>query len=166
MKRMNLALFVGMAVSAVLSTAGCGKKCDCIPAEGSPDVALGKQSTPTVMASSPNPCEIDVDFGSMPVGQTATAVINVDNVGAGILELTFGSPSLPSSLVLSEDTLEPLEPGTFFPFGIVFTPSAVGVVSTTLTVKTDGMNLRCPADPKSDGVDVTVVVAGTGVGAK
>jgi len=160
------ALLQFLATGMILAGSGCGKKPECTGecAIGSPKLALGGTSGPEMIyANFPNPCEIDVDFGSLPTGQRATAVIQIEDVGTTALNLDFGKPSLDPEFEVDAGRPQPIQPGTFGEFTVSFEPLDAGMASSTFTIQTDGENGWCPAPTDSMiGDDITVVLAGTG----
>jgi len=116
-----------------------------------------------IRANDPNPCEIDVDFGTLGVGQSATAFIQIMNSGVAALDVSQVNPALDPEFILDFGPQESIPPGTLSQFTVTFQPDKVGEVSSTFTIQTDGINPDCPAPTgSSSGNDITVVLAGTG----
>src|ERR1700722_10243939 len=108
-----LAVLVGVAGSSGCKCAGGACEGDLA---GNPKVALGGQSDAgTVMAMFPNPCEIDIDFGAVPIGKASSATILIENVGDGVLDLGQLNPALDPEFSLSYSTPSPIGPGHFAP---------------------------------------------------
>ena len=153
-----------LAMGMILGGLNCkrGLECDC--AIGTPKVVLGGTDGPeSIDAGYPNPCEIDLDFGSLPVGQRATAVIQIENTGSSAVDISFGTPKLDAAFDLDLVMPQPIEPSTLYSFSVSFEPLDTGMASSTLTILTDGENPGCPAPTgTSAGNDITVVLAGTG----
>src|SRR4029077_15891449 len=85
---------VSLATAIALGSAGC-KASTITTSQGTPKAALGGISgAGTVMATFPNPCEIDVDFGNVPIGLSDSATIQVDNTGSAALDLSQVNPTL------------------------------------------------------------------------
>jgi len=117
-----------------------------------------------ISANDPNPCEIDVDFGTLPVGQPrATAFIQIVNTGPDALDLSQVIPNLDPEFALNDGTQYSIQPDALSEFTVTFQPYDAGQVSSTFTIQTDGINSRCPApSDESTGNTLTVVLAGTG----
>jgi len=144
--------------AALLAAASPGcKPCDCgWDEQGSPQVRLGPVDGGGVTGTIPNPCEIDVDFGPLPIGQGASAFIQVLNIGSGPLDLAQINPALNSKFGLDYGTQQPVESGEFGEFSVTFEASTPGAVSSSFTILTDGANSKCPSD--DGGVTVLTVV--------
>jgi len=159
----GLALLV-LAMGMILVGSGC-KSEECICERfGSPTVDLGGYDGGEIIsANDPNPCEIDVDFGTLGVGLSATAFIQIGNTGAAALDTSQVNPTLDPEFGLSYGPQEPIQPGTSSEFTLTFQPYKVGQVSSTFTIQTDGINSECPAPTGTSAGDLlTVVLAGTG----
>ncbi len=127
---------------------------------GIPRIALGGQSGPAlVTATNPNPCEIDLDFGEVPIGQTSTATVEIDNVGRSTLDLQDISPNLDSEFGVKYGTHPPIQPGSFDQFQVTFETYKVGQVNSMFLIQTDGVNPSCPAP----GSSITVQLTGSGI---
>jgi hypothetical protein len=157
-----------LAIVMILAGTGCVKT-ECLDCGGIglPKVQLASQSGPeTIDAVYPNPCEIDVDFGSLPVGQRASAAIQIEDLGAGTLDISFGAPQLDAAFDLDLAPPlppQPIEPSTLYSFSVSFEPLDTGPVSSSFAIQTDGVNPECPwPTGSSAGNDITVVLAGTG----
>jgi len=124
-------------------------------------VGLGIQSVPEpISAVFPNPCEIEVGFGSVVVGQRAIAVIQIGNLGGEPLDISYGVPSLAAAFDMDDSPQQPIQPGEFYSFTVSFEPLDTGAVSSTLTIQTDGSNFECPLG--SSNAVLTVELSGTG----
>ncbi len=153
-----------MSAALVMVCTGCNS--DCIGACGPepiPEVDLGGQSdhAGTVVAQDPNPCQIDVDFGTVTTGQQVTATIEIKNLGAGTLDLADVNPSLDPGFSLNYGTRQPILPGGYKEFSVTFRPYKAGQVQSTFMIQTDGKNEQCPLTPSSENI-VTVQLTGTG----
>ena len=126
---------------------------------GSPLVNLGARTGPTTTATIPNPCEIDIDFGGVPVGETASAVIEVADVGSAPLDLTgLQSVAGPGFAVTYSTPL--IQPGGSTEVSATFQPIATGPDATTVEIQTNGINNACPAPTSA----VTIQLTGVGLG--
>jgi hypothetical protein len=155
-----------LVISAVLalSCAGCFEKSYCLDcgAAGIPKVMLGAHSDAgTVAAQYPNPCEIDLDFGTVATGQEAAASIEIANLGGGPLDLSQVNPDLDPEFGLDYGVQEAIEPGAFDLFTVTFEPTEAGMVTSTFTIQTDGLNTECPSSGDVDS-SLVVVLGGTG----
>jgi hypothetical protein len=129
---------------------------------GSPRVALARQSGPTpATASFPDPCEIDLDFGDVPIEQMSSAEIEIDNIGRWTLDLQQSTPTVAPEFVLNYGTQSPIQPGSFGLFQLTFQPDNLRRVTSGFTIQTDGANYQCPP-PWDAGSIVTVQLTGTG----
>jgi hypothetical protein len=146
----------------VMGCVGC-KRTDGCCVLGSPQVVLGAPFADAgILVQYPNPCEIDMDFGTMATGQTITAPIEVENVGVGVLDLSQVDPTLDPAFVLDYGTPPPIQPGTFWQLDVTFQPSEADRVQSTFTIQTDGINPLCPVPTGSySGNVVTVQLTGT-----
>jgi hypothetical protein len=148
---------VGMCVVLLAAVPGCDSHCGCGWDEaGTPQVRLGPVDGGGVIGLIPNPCEIDVDFGAVPIGQGASAFIQVLNIGSGPLDLAQINPTLNTEFGLDYGTQQPVESGEFGQFSVTFEASTLGTVSSSFTILTDGANSECPSD--DGGVTVLTVV--------
>jgi hypothetical protein len=119
----------------------------------SPNVGSGYPS----LAS---PCELDLDFGSIPVGEGEESTIMVENQGTGILDLEIGALDPPFSLTLPPSN--EVQPGGSVEISVDFQPVNRGSFSSSLVIQTDGVNPSCPAAAGS-GSNLTVNLKGTAV---
>ena len=127
---------------------------------GSPLVALAGQSGPTVvMAIYPNHCEIDLDFGDVPIGEMSGATIDIENAGQSTLDLQDISPNLDPEFEVNYGAQPPIPPGSFNQFQVTVETYKVGQVNSVFQIQTDGVNPSCPA-PHSV---ITVQLTGTGI---
>ncbi len=113
------------------------------------------------MATIPNPCEIDVDFGDVPIGLTDQVTVEITNVGSGALDLSQVNPTLDPEFGLSYGTQQPIQTGEFGQFGVTFQPYKVGTVSSQFTIQTDGSSSTCPNG--TTNATVTVKLTGNGI---
>ena len=152
---------VGLGAVLLVAVPGCDSRCGCgWDEEGSPQVRLGPVDGGGVIGLILNPCEIDVDFGPLPIGQGASAFIQVLNIGSGPLDLAQINPALNSEFGLDYGTQQPVESGEFGEFSVTFEASTPGAVSSSFTILTDGANSKCPSD--DGGVTVlTVALSGS-----
>jgi hypothetical protein len=69
---LNVGLWAALLAAAAsgCKAGGCPPPCGAL---GSPELVLGPLDGGDVVAAFPNPCETDVDFGTLPVGQGASA---------------------------------------------------------------------------------------------
>ncbi len=124
-------------------------------------LGLADQFGPHVAtATYPNPCEIDVDFGSVPIGLSDQATVEIVNAGSGALDLSQVNPALDPEFGLSYGAQQPIQPGEFGEFGVTFQPYKVGQVTSSFTIQTDGWNSACPGGASNSSV--TVKLTGTG----
>jgi hypothetical protein len=150
----------GMCVVLLAAVPGCDSHCGCgWDEEGSPQVRLGPVDGGAVTATIPNPCELHVNFGAVPIGQGASAFIQVENIGSGPLDLAQINPTLNAQFGLDYGTQQPVESGEFGQFAVTFEASTFGTVSSSFSILTDGANSRCPSD---DGGVTVLTVALTG----
>ena len=149
-------------MSAVLSLgyAGC-KYGGPTPAEGIPEVALASISDAGIVAQDPNPCEIDVDFGTVSMEQEVAASIEVENLGFGELAVSQVNPTLDPEFGLNYGTQQPIEPGELDEFTVTFQPYMTGQVQSSFTIQTDGTNEQCPTPTGGNSI-MTVQLTGTG----
>jgi hypothetical protein len=156
-----VALLAGVAVAG----SGC-KQTGLGQSLGSPKAALGGQSGSTVVnATFPNPCEIDLDFGNLPIGLTDSVTVRISNSGSSALDLSPITPTLDPEFSLSYPAEQPSIPGGGFDaFSVTFQPYRVGQVQSSFTIQTDGVNGLCHAPAAgSAGNVVTVMLAGNGI---
>jgi len=153
-----------LAAAVALGSSGC-KGTGIQSTLGSPEAKLGGQSgATTVTWTSPNPCEIDVNFGDVPIGLTDTVTVQIDNIGSGALDLSQVNPTLDPEFGLNYGTQQPIQPGEFGEFGATFQPYKVGTVTSSFTIQTDGVNTSCQAAAGSTSTNATVTVVLTGNG--
>jgi hypothetical protein len=145
------------AVSAIL-VIGCGG-CNC-GGRGIPEVAPSGISDAGVIAEDPNPCEIDLDFGTVPGRQQVVASIEIKNVGSGTLIYTQGDFFDPEFELVFGTPQDWIPPGEYAELSIIFQPFSgqAGRVQSTFTIPTDGENNSCPSG--ADSV-ITVVLTAT-----
>jgi hypothetical protein len=132
-----------------------------------------------VTATYPNPCEIDVDFGTVSEGDTATAIVQIGNKGYAPLDIGQVVPDLDGAFALDTNVdvdppgldagpfAEPpttIEPETFYFFLVVFEPYTDGGATSAVTIQTDGENSACPA-PSSESEGDVLKINLTGAGA-
>ena len=160
---------LAFALATILGMAG-NSGCKCIgrcgggDAAASPRVHLGAQTgDTTATATYPNSCEVDLDFGDVPIGLIDTAVIQIENIGDAALDLSQVMPSLDPEFVVNWGTQQPIQPGSFGQITVTFQPYNVGQVTSTFTIPTNGVNSQCPA-PTGSSADNTVTVTLTGNG--
>jgi len=156
-----------LAAAVALGSTGC-KKNGLIVVNGSPNAKLGSISgsgTPTATNPPGNPCEIDVNFGNVPIGLSDEVTVQIDNNGQGALDLSQVNPTLDPEFSLTYGQQQPIGPGNFGEFSITFQPYKVGQVQSTFTIQTDGLNSQCPAPTgsASGGSIVTVQLSGNGI---
>ncbi len=159
----NTLSLISVATAIALGSTGC-KGTQVTSVYGVPKAALGGVSgsgTPT--ASFPNPCEIDVDFGNVPIGLSDTASVQVQNTGTSPLDLSQVNPTLDPEFSLSYPTPQPIEPGNFGQFSASFQPYKVGQVTSSFVIQTDGVNSACPAPAGGGNSSVTIQFTGTGI---
>ena len=152
-----------LAAALALGSSGC-KSGNLGLNVGEPEPKLGgQQGATTIIASSPatNPCELDVDFGDVPIGLTDSATLQISNIGSGALDLSLLQPTLDPQFGLNFGTQQPIQPGSFGQFTVTFQPYKVGVVSSTFTINTDGANKLCPNGALN--TPVTIVLSGNGI---
>ncbi len=131
--------------------------------EGSPKAALGREPpSASVTATFPTPCEIDVDFGSVGTGLTSQVWIAVENIGDAPLDLDGLAPDLNPEFWLSYSNPDLIPPGTSYQFPIAFEPLVTGLVSSSISIQTDGHNPQCPDMADGGFTGVTVALTGTG----
>ena len=111
---------------------------------------------------SPNPCEVDFDFGNVTLGQAASETFTVSNTGNGVLDLVSIDPTLDPAFVFSGATPSPIQPGGQFQFTVSFTPAEVGEVTSSISVQTDGSNPECPGSVGTSDSSLTVKLTGNG----
>jgi len=161
----NTLSLLTLAAAIALGSSGCknqGLKGNI----GLPKVNLGGQTgDQTATATYPNPCEIDLDFGNIPIGLIDTATVQIVNNGTGALDLSQVVPTLDPEFSLNyQNTQQLIEPSTLGEFTVSFQPYKVGMVSSTFTIQTDGVNSACPAPTGANSGDtVTVVLSGNGI---
>ena len=152
---------IGWCVGVLLLAAapGCDlNPCGClIETPGTPSLSLGPVDGGGVIATSPNPCVLDVDFGTLPLGQGTSTTIHVENVGTGALDLAQVNPTLSPEFGLSYGRQQPIYSGEFGEFAVTFEASAQGTVNSSFTIQTDGVNPECP-----NGVNSILTIALTG----
>ena len=123
----------------------------------------GESGAGTVSATYANPCEIDLDFGSVPVGLSDTATIEIDNAGLCSIELSHVYPTLDPEFSLDEGTPQTIQPGKFGQLKATFQPYKTGQVTSSFTIPTDGANPDCPTPPDAVGGPFTVSLTGAGI---
>jgi hypothetical protein len=129
---------------------------------GSPDVMLVPDEEPFGPTT---PCELDLDFGDVPIGLSLSAVSQIKNNGdGGVLELSLLNPTLDPEFSLSYGVPPSIQPGSSDQFSVTFQPTKVGQVTSRFTIQTDGINPKCPAptDPCM-GNAITVTLTGNGI---
>jgi hypothetical protein len=150
-----------VAAAVALGSSGC-KQGFIQNSQGSPQAKLGgQQGATTVVATFPNPCEIDVNFGDVPIGLTDQVTVEITNVGSGALDLSQVNPTLDPEFGLSYGTQQPIQSGEFGQFGATFQPYKVGPVTSSFTIQTDGVNTTCPGGTANAAV--TVKLTGNGI---
>jgi hypothetical protein len=164
----SFARVVGQALGLVGSIAcGGGHTIDNGPIEGragSPSLNLGGQTgATTTTAVYPNPCEIDLAFGSVPVGLNDSVIVRIENVGAGALEVSPVNPTLDPAFTLNDGEQAPIQPGSFSSFSVTLSPVEPGPVESTFTIQTNGFNLQCPIPVGASDSILTAELMGTGV---
>ncbi len=156
---------LALAAAVALGSSAC-KGPSITGSEGAPNAVLGGQSgSPVITATYPNPCEIDVDFGNVPIGLSDSANIKIQNTGSSTLDLNQVSPNLDPEFSLNYSQQPPIQPGESDQFSVTFQPYKVGPVQSTFTIQTDGVNDKCPAPsgPSSGQSVVTVQLIGNGI---
>ncbi len=111
---------------------------------GAPEVSMGGQ-TGDATATIPNPCEIDINFGSVPIGLTDSVTVVIKNVGSSALDLSQVNPTLDPEFGLNYGPQAPIASGSVGELSVTFQPYKVGQVQSTFTIQTDGLNAQCPA---------------------
>ncbi len=161
--RHSVALFALLA-GVALTGPGC-KKTGLGQSLGSPKVSLGGQSgSTTLIPGIPNPCEIHLDFGDLPIGLTDSVTVRIYNNGSSTLDLLPVNPTLDPEFSLSYGEQPPISGGGFDTFGVTFQPYRVGPVQSSFTIQTDGVNSECSAPTAgSPGNVVTVMLSGNGI---
>ena len=161
--RHSVALFA-LVAGVALAGSGC-KKTGLGSSVGTPKATLGGQSgSTTVNATFPNPCEIDLDFGDLPIGLTDSVVVRINNDGSSALDLSQVIPTLDPEFSLSYPQQAPIQAGAYGSFTVSFQPYRVGQVTSMFTIQTDGINSLCPAPTgNSTGDTITVSLAGNGI---
>ena len=161
MRKSAIDLVLAVCVVLALGCAGCknsGAGCGMVAV---PKVRQGGQFDAGTAAQYPNPCEIDLDFGTVAAGERVAAVIEILNTGSCPLDLASTDPILDAGFGLDYGIQQEIEPGSFDAFTVSFEPMGPGMVTSTFTIQTDGVNSECR--PNADGyTDVSVVLAGTG----
>ncbi len=128
------------------------------------EVNLSTQSgATTINAADPNPCEVDLDFGNVPIGLSDSAVVGVLNTGTEPLDLsangTLATGIQPELLA----RLKSVPAGGAGHFTVTFEPFEAGLEFSTLTISTNDVNPSCPAAPGATGSALTVKLTGTGI---
>ena len=161
--RHSVALFALLA-GAALAGPGC-KKTGLGESLGSPKANLGGQSGSTsVSPSFPTPCDVNLDFGNLPIGLTDSVTVRINNSGSSTLDLLPVSPTLDPEFSLSYGQQAPISPSGFDTFSVTFQPYKVGPVQSSFTIQTDGVNSLCPAPAAgSPGNVITVILTGNGI---
>jgi len=161
-------LALGFGLVSLTAACGGGHTLDNGPLQGgagSPSLNLGGQTgATTATATYPTPCEIDLLWGSVPVGLTDSVTVRIENDGTGALELSQVIPTLDPAFNLSWGEQPPIQPGGFGAFTVTFKPVELGPVESTFTIQTNGFNLYCPTPPgRANDSILTVELMGTGV---
>jgi hypothetical protein len=131
---------------------------------GSPTLSLSSQAGPsTVMATSPNPCEIDLDFGSVAIGQMENATLQLTNPGTSAIYLVQVDPNLDPEFEFTYANPQAIQPGESGDFSLSFQPYKVGQVTSQFTIQSSGQNPDCPAPARGSGDSLTIVLTADGV---
>ncbi len=162
----NTLSLLALASAVALGSSGC-KNTKLQGQSGDPSFKLGGQNGATVaVATNPpnNPCEFDLNFGDVPIGLVDSVVVQVYNTGTGPLDLQQVDPTLDPEFGLNYPTPLPVPTQQFYPFTATFQPYKVGMVTSTITINTDGQNSLCPAPAAgATGNTLTVVLTGNGI---
>jgi len=131
-------------VSSALAVAGLaacsagiqvGKATSGDATSGPGPIGLGSQTGYTpVTASDPNPCELDLDFGTVPIGVTSSAVVEAGNNDEPF-DLSIDGALDPEFSLLSDKGLVP--PGSDGEVTATFGPVDAGTVSSSFTLLTN-----------------------------
>jgi len=122
---------------------------------------------------SSSPCEIDVDFGNLPLGQASSATVRIENVATvsspecaaagSILELSQVNPTLDPEFTVDDGPRPPVPAGQFDQIEVGFQPYKAGQVQSTFTTQTDGANPMCPTLGSGGyGSFLTITLTGSG----
>ena len=106
----------------------------------------------------PGPCEVDVDFGVVPIGLASTATIQIQSQATRTV--TFGAFTQPDpELSVSPDALRPLAAGIYTQLSVRFSPARSGELSSSFSIPTDLPSSVCGSSSSS----ILVKLAGQGV---
>ena len=120
------AALVALAAGVALASSGC-KKVGLGQSVGVPKAALGGQSGSTpVNATFPTPCEVDLDFGNLPIGLTDSVIVRITNEGSTALDLSQVNPTLDPAFTLNDGEQAPIQAGSFSSFSVTFSPVEPG----------------------------------------
>ncbi len=109
----------------------------------------------------PDPCELDLSFGSVPVdGGNSEAEIKIDNLGQGTLNLAIGASTIDQFSLMVRGA-EQVPPAGALPIIIDYASVTRGPASSTFVIQTDGVNPACPTTP-GQGTSLTLKLSGTG----
>jgi hypothetical protein len=117
-----------------------------------------------VTASNPNLCELDLDFGDVPLGVLERAVIQVKNNGTSPLDLSPVNGVLDPEFSVVDPSGEAVTPGGVGAITVDFRPDTARTVTSSFTFPTSGTNRSCPVSAGPTGSILTVEVTGNGIG--
>ena len=96
-------------------------------------------SGPTTIAGTvPTACELNVDFGTVPIGLISTGSVEIGNHGKTAVSFTPAGSNLDPELTAGAAALEqaPLQPGASTSFSITFEPTRAGTASSSVLIPT------------------------------
>ncbi len=121
-----------------------------------------------VTATVPSPCEVDVDFGVVPVGQASIEMIQIRNQTTRTV--TFGAFTLvvPLDFFMSPTALAPLAAGASTQLSVSFAPTKSGAVLSSFSIPTRSPASACGSSSSTilvklsgEGAQLSLAVAPT-----
>jgi len=120
-----------------------------------------------VTSSVPNPCEVDVDFGTVPLGQQATATIEIANRGDRVVSFQPLTLDLDPELSVNAGGLQaPLAAGATAQLSVSFNPVRTAAVMSTLSIPFSTAGGAQGSICGSGNSAITVNLSGSGVPVK
>ena len=157
----NLVLALAATILGVAGSSGCKGSS---PSGGDGGRGIPAVDLPGSQIPPMTPCELDLDFGDVPLGAVDSVVFQIENDGDGVLDLSTINPTLDPEFALDAGTLQSIQPGRSDYVTVTFQPTRVGVVTSAFAIQTDGINPRCSAQTgSSTGNIITVALTGNGI---
>ncbi len=122
----------------------------------------GQSGGGQVVATAPDPCGLDIDFGNVRLGQQSTATVEITNESNFAITLLSFSPNLDPELSLGLSTAQepPLAAGASMQLSITFNAVRAGAATSTFSIPTDAPPRACGSSASSD---LTLTLTANGV---